>query len=82
MKEVPEITIELKSVPVMARSRKLKVKWTPDLKQDMDYCRYSYSDFISIITVNGKEYYNVACEDENIFELPLGRIICRLKKKK
>jgi hypothetical protein len=33
---IPEINIQVKSVPVMAGTRKLKARWTPELAQDLN----------------------------------------------
>ena len=34
--DIPELDIELKSIPIMAKSRKLKAVWTPELAQDLN----------------------------------------------
>lgn len=42
IEKVGEISLEITSVRVKAKTRKLKVTWTPELTQDLDYYTNSY----------------------------------------
>jgi hypothetical protein len=33
---IPEVNLELKSEPIVAKTRKLKAVWTPELAQDLN----------------------------------------------
>ena len=34
--DIPELDIALKSIPIIAKTRKLKAVWTPELAQDLN----------------------------------------------
>ena len=34
--EIPELNVELRSVPIVAKTRKLKAQWTPEFAQDLN----------------------------------------------
>ncbi len=65
---IPEIDIELKSIPIVAKTRKLKAVWTPELAQDLN--AYHSIDAEAELTAMLSEY--IALEiDLEILEMLL-----------
>ena len=34
--EIPEIDVRMESIPIVAKTRKLKTQWTPEFAQDLN----------------------------------------------
>ena len=34
--DIPELNVEMKSLPIVAKTRKLKAQWTPEFAQDLN----------------------------------------------
>lgn len=79
--DIPEINIVLKSEPVTAVSRKLKVMWSPDPVAELEVY-HAHDLFEGIVEINGKTYVNeVFKEKYKGWKLPIMRIKCQIKKK-
>lgn len=66
--QIPEIDIELRSIPIVAKTRKLKAVWTPELAQDLN--AYHSIDAEAELTAMLSEY--IALEiDLEILEMLL-----------
>lgn len=59
---IPEIDIELKSVPIVAKTRKLKAVWTPELAQDLN--AYHSIDAEAELTAMLSEYISLEIDLE------------------
>jgi len=82
MSEIPEIDLTIRSIPIKAKCRKLKAKWTVDLHQDIE-SYHAVGLFDWLLNINGEEYINEPyAEKYKDWKLPIARIVCRLKKKK
>lgn len=81
LNDIPEINIVLKSEPVTAVSRKLRVGWSVDPSQELIMGRDA-GLFEGIIEQKGRLYIDeVFREKYKGWELPIVRIKCQLKKK-
>lgn len=79
--DIPEINIVVKSQPVTAVSRKLRVRWSVDPVEELG-AFHSGGLFAGIVEVNGKVYINeVYKEKYKDWNLPIIRIKCKIKKK-
>ena len=80
-KDIPEIDLKIISVPVVAKVRKLKTTWAPEIGQDME-AFHCVDLFKWILHINGKDYINEKYKDiYKDMNLPIARIICKLIKK-
>ena len=59
---IPEIDFELKSIPIVAKSRKLKAVWTPELAQDLN--AYHSIDAEAELTAMLSEYISLEIDLE------------------
>jgi hypothetical protein len=59
---IPEIDIELKSIPIVAKTRKLKAVWTPELSQDLN--AYHSIDAEAELTAMLSEYISLEIDLE------------------
>jgi hypothetical protein len=59
---IPEIDLELKSVPIVAKTRKLKAVWTPELAQDLN--AYHSVDAEAELTAMLSEYISLEIDLE------------------
>lgn len=59
---IPEIDLELKSVPIVAKTRKLKAVWTPELAQDLN--AYHSIDAEAELTAMLSEYISLEIDLE------------------
>ncbi len=81
---IPEIDFELKSIPIVAKSRKLKAVWTPELAQDLN--AYHSIDAEAELTAMLSEYISleidleildmllVNAQTEDFWSVSIGRI--------
>ena len=67
---IPEVDIEMKSIPITAKSRKLKAVWTPELAQDLN--AYHAVDAEAELTAMLSEYVSMEIDLEIIDMLKLG----------
>jgi hypothetical protein len=61
---IPEVDIEMKSIPITAKSRKLKAVWTPELAQDLN--AYHAVDAEAELTAMLSEYVTMEIDLEII----------------
>lgn len=61
---IPEINVELRSEPVVAKTRKLKAKWTPEFSQDLN--AYQSLDAEAELTSTLSEYISLEIDLEII----------------
>ena len=61
---IPEIDLELKSIPIVAKTRKLKAVWTPELAQDLN--AYHSIDAEAELTAMLSEYISLEIDLENL----------------
>jgi len=61
---IPEINVELRSEPVVAKTRKLKAKWTPEFSQDLN--AYQSMDAEAELTSTLSEYISLEIDLEII----------------
>lgn len=59
---IPEIDLELKSIPIVAKTRKLKAVWTPELAQDLN--AYHSIDAEAELTAMLSEYISLEIDLE------------------
>jgi hypothetical protein len=59
---IPEINLELKSIPIVAKTRKLKAVWTPELAQDLN--AYHSIDAEAELTAMLSEYVSLEIDLE------------------
>ena len=59
---IPEIDLELKSIPIVAKTRKLKAVWTPELAQDLN--AYHSVDAEAELTAMLSEYISLEIDLE------------------
>jgi hypothetical protein len=59
---IPEIDIELRSIPIVAKTRKLKAVWTPELSQDLN--AYHSIDAEAELTAMLSEYISLEIDLE------------------
>lgn len=79
--DIPEINVVLISVPLTAKRRKLRTKWTPELAQDLEIF-HGTSLFEGLVEIDGNIYVNEIFKEKfKPFEYPIIRIKCQIKKK-
>lgn len=61
---IPEVNVELRSEPVVAKTRKLKAKWTPEFSQDLN--AYQSLDAEAELTSTLSEYISLEIDLEII----------------
>ena len=81
---IPEIDLELKSIPIVAKTRKLKAVWTPELAQDLN--AYHSIDAEAELTAMLSEYISleidleildmliVNAQTEDFWSVTIGRV--------
>ena len=81
---IPEIDLELKSIPIVAKTRKLKAVWTPELAQDLN--AYHSIDAEAELTAMLSEYISleidleildmliVNAQTEDFWSVSIGRV--------
>ena len=79
--DIPEIYLKIVSLPVKAKTRKLRVRWSIDTSQELE-AFHGMGLFKWILEINGKQYLNEKYKEEyKQFNLPIARIVCRIQKK-
>ena len=68
--DIPELDIALKSIPIIAKTRKLKAVWTPELAQDLN--AYHSVDAEAELTALLSEYISMEIDLEILDMLMLG----------
>lgn len=84
---IPEIDLELKSIPIVAKTRKLKAVWTPELAQDLN--AYHSIDAEAELTAMLSEYISleidleildmlmINTQTEDFWSVTIGRVFDR-----
>ena len=79
--DIPEIYLKIVSLPVKAKTRKLRVRWSIDTSQELQ-AFHGADLFKWILEINGKQYLNEKYKEEyKQFNLPIARIVSRIQKK-
>lgn len=85
---IPQVDLTIESVPVTAKRRKLRARWTVEPAMDLEVvCGITGTmEFFSIVEIKGKTFINDKYKDlyrENRWydDLQVVRLKCQLKKK-